>query len=82
MPDYNAVGINEHLQVLAAFGFSFSDDDEVTGWSTLEEAIKRPLFRLKFNSRLEGELFIDDSFLAKNLTCGELEMKVDESHNY
>ena len=64
-PDYNIVGIDEHLQVLAAFSLYYKDDGEISGFGPLEESITRPLFKLEFdNSSLRGELYFDDALLS------------------
>ena len=36
-PDYRAVGIDEHLQIIARFAYFFSYDVQVTGYGLLEE---------------------------------------------
>ena len=58
------MGIDEHLQVLAAFSLNFSEDDEVTSWGTLEESLSSPLFKLSINSSLHGELYLEDPRLT------------------
>ena len=58
------MGIDEHLQVLGAFGLNFSEGDEVTGWGTLEESLSSPLFKLSINSSLQGELYLYDPRLT------------------
>ena len=48
-PNYKAVGIDEHLQVISKFSYYFSHDVEVTGYAVLDDYTPSPLFKLEFD---------------------------------
>lgn len=81
-PNYRAVGIDEHLQIIAKFSYFFSHDVDVTGYAVLDKRFPRPLFKLEFDRfSLTGDFYFNEYPLTRT-SLGNLKMKFDESDKY